>query len=84
MVNYDPAFNAIIRSLAASRSVPLIDLEAAARALPNNGTGPDGYHLSCEVCDFTDLTQDQYIYGRALRDLLTLQMLDALRRNVLG
>ena len=84
VVNYDPAFNAIIRSLAATRSVPLIDLEAAARALPNNGTGPDGYHLSCEVCDFTDLTQDQYVYGRALRDLLTLQMLDALRRNVLG
>lgn len=81
---YDPSFNSVIREIAASKQVPLIDLEFAARSLPNNGTGPDGYHLSCSICDFTDFSSDQFSSGRALRDLLTLQVLDILRREVLG
>jgi len=40
------AFNAIIRQIAASRNLPLIDLAAAISSLPNRGIDVDGIHLS--------------------------------------
>jgi hypothetical protein len=69
------SFNAVIRDLAAVRQIPLIDLSAALAKLPNRGVGPDGVHLSwVEPAVF----EPQYLkHGMTVRNLLTLQALDA-------
>ena len=71
-------FNAILRDLADRWKVPLIDLHAALAELPNQGLGPDGVHLSwVEPAVF----EPQYlIHGMTVRNLLTLQALDAVWR----
>jgi hypothetical protein len=71
-------FNTIIREVAAAQSVPLIDLRAALYTYANRGTGGDGYHLSVRDPEFTSFGGDQDNFGRSLRELLTLQMLNEL------
>ncbi len=71
-------FNAVIRDVAASESIPLIDVRSALHEYANRGTGPDGYHLSVRDTSVTNFTGDELEYGRTLRELLTLQMLQAL------
>ncbi len=82
---YDPGFNSIIRQVAAQYQVPLLDLQQMAANFPNQGTGPDGYHLSFEQYDFISLADPAVTtYGRNLRELRTLQMLDAILHNVVN
>jgi hypothetical protein len=79
MVNRDTgAFSAFVRDLATHWDLPLIDLAAALQPLPHHGLGPDGIHLSwVEPAVF----EPQYLqHGMTMRNLLTLQMLDALWR----
>lgn len=71
-------FNAIIRDVAASENVPLMDVRSALYEYENRGTGPDGYHLSVRDPNVTNFTGDELTYGRTLRELLTLQVLQAL------
>lgn len=71
-------FNAIIRDVAVRQNVPLIDVRAALHEYANRGTGPDGYHLSVRDTNVTNFTGDEREFGRTLRELLTLQMLQAL------
>lgn len=78
-----PLYNQAIREAAAAYNVPLIDFFAAARALPNRGTGEDGAHLSHPEDWRIAFDGDQFVYGVTLRELLTWQMLDELKRNVL-
>ncbi len=71
-------FNAVIRQVAESQSIPLIDLRSVLNSYANRGTGPDGYHLSVRDTEFTGFGGDQNTYGRTMRELLTLQMLQQL------
>jgi hypothetical protein len=71
-------FNAIIRDVAATENIPLIDLRSALYTYNNRGTGPDGYHLSVRDPETSSFGGDQNTYGRTLRELLTLQMLQRL------
>ena len=54
---------------------PVIDLRVATYNYVDHGTGGDGYHLSVRSVDETTFTGDEFVYGRTLRELLTLQML---------
>lgn len=76
-------FNNVIRDLASANGLPIIDLRAAAGRLPNNGVGPDKYHLSVGG-NRVNFTGEEWQYGLTLRDLLTLQALDLLRRDLMG
>jgi hypothetical protein len=76
-------FNNVIRGLASSYGVPLIELRDTAMQLPAYGVKEDGFHLS-DYGPAYGLNQSQaQMSGCALRNLYTLQMLDMLRRNVL-
>lgn len=85
------AFNGAIEGIVAARHLPWIDLFSALAALPNEGLGPDLVHPSIEPgadggvsppdqpsrCDFTAAGLS---YGFDVRNLLTVQALDRLRR----
>ncbi|MBZ0306237.1 MAG: hypothetical protein K8I82_09230, partial [Anaerolineae bacterium] len=75
-------FNMVILDLARSNGIPLINLWRAARVLPDNGLGPDRYHLS-QGPTYYSFNGEENLYGLTLRNLMTLQALDQLRRNVL-
>jgi uncharacterized protein YraI len=71
-------FNAVIRDVALSEHIPLMDVRSVLHDYANHGTGPDGYHLSVRDTEFTSFGGDELTYGRTMRELLTLQMLQAL------
>lgn len=73
------ALNAIMVNVAQAYQVPLINFWRAAQNLPNNGVGADNVHLtqSGEVIRFNG---DETRWGHTLRNLLTIQMLDELRK----
>lgn len=75
-------FNDILRRIASNEQMPLIELRDPALALPDNGVGPDKFHLSQKDSDQMILNLDEHQWGLTLRDLLTLQMLDTIRRSV--
>jgi hypothetical protein len=79
--------NAVIRSLAEARQVPLMDLDGALSSLPNHGLVADKIHLASlwdngapRACVFTS---QGLTHGMNVRNLLTLQALDRARRFVL-
>jgi hypothetical protein len=76
-------FNSVIRGLAASYGVPLIELRDTAMQLPAYGVKEDGFHLSDYGPAYGLNQAPSQFSGCALRNLYTLQMLDLLRRNVL-
>ena len=79
-------FNLITEAVAKHWSLPYIDYHGALSALPRKGLArdgvhpnvlsPGGYKTSCQ------LTEKGLRYGNNVRNLLTLEMLDALRRAV--
>jgi uncharacterized protein YraI len=71
-------FNAVIRDVATELNVPLMDVRSVLHNYTNHGTGPDGYHLSVRDPEWTGFGGDELTYGRTMRELLTLQMLQAL------
>jgi hypothetical protein len=78
-----PQFNDAIRTIAATRHIPLIDYNVAMSPLPNEGVGPDGIHPNSynnggniEACYFTSAGVQ---YGYNMRTLTALQMLDRIR-----
>jgi LysM repeat protein len=77
--------NDIIRRLSREYDVPLLDLRQAINGLPNLGFNSDGFHYNTpsdgKSCYF-DSAHLQY--GYTVRNLTALQMLDALRRQVVG
>jgi hypothetical protein len=76
-------FNMALLDIAAAEGTPLLNLWAAAQSLPDHGIGPDRTHLKAVVGSFCSFDGAQTLYGGTLRNLLTLQVLDALRRDVL-
>lgn len=77
-------FNLALLDIAAEEQTPLINLWAAAQALPDSGIGPDRTHLKAQVGSFCSFDGAQDRLGGTLRNLLTLQALDLLRTNVLA
>lgn len=77
-------FNMALLDIADEEQIPLINLWAAARMLPGEGIGPDGTHLKAEVGSFCAFDGGQHRLGGTLRNLLTLQALDALRVGMLA
>jgi hypothetical protein len=76
--------NGIIRDTAARHRIPLIEFQQAAYPLPNQGTVEDGHHLSFRVDGTVNFNGDQNVYGKDLRELMTLQMLHDLKTSVMG
>jgi hypothetical protein len=77
-------FNMVLLDLADDYQIPLINLWRAAQALPDSGIGPDRSHLAAEVGRFCAFDGAERELGGTLRNLLTLQALEALRLGVLA
>jgi hypothetical protein len=75
-------FDAALLDIADEYQIPLINLWAAVQDLPDFGIGPDRTHLKQKVGVFCDFTGAQDEIGSTLRNLLTLQALDAIRETV--
>jgi hypothetical protein len=76
--------NGVIVQMSSDYHVPLLDLRQAVAPLPNRGLLPDGFHYNYpgdgQFANFTDGYLD---YGFNMRNLTGLQVLDALRRQVM-
>ncbi len=79
-------FNLITEAVAEHWALPYIDYHAALTALPRKGLARDGVHPNVlppggykKACQ---LTERGLRYGNNVRNLLTLQTLDALRRVI--
>ena len=79
-----PAYTAVIREMAARYRMPWIELSAHVESLPQWGMESDGWHLSWPDDFHTSFAGGETLYGSTQRELLTLQMLYLLRRDVMG
>ena len=81
-------FNAITEAVAKHWSLPYIDYHGALNALPRKGLARDGVHPNVlgqgGVRTACQLTEKGLRYGNNVRNLLTLEMLDALRSAIEG
>lgn len=76
--------NEIIVRLAQEYDVPLWDFYAALDALPNQGVGDDGIHPTwAPVGHSADFTSPYLDYGMTIRNLMALQVLDVVWREVI-
>jgi len=75
--------NQIVIQIALDYDLPLINLWLALESLPNHGLNDDGRHLSVPLTHAGDLTGDNLRRGYTLRNLVTLQTLDAIWRDVI-
>ena len=73
-------YNQIVVRVALDYEVPLMNLWLALEALPNHGLNEDGRHLSLPFTDSGDLAPANLQRGYPLRNLVTLQALDAVWR----
>lgn len=83
---YVDLFNQLIIDIAQMYQVPLIDYGAALSSLSDLGLDWDGAHPTAAPRGFegaADFRQANLYYGYVLRNLTTLQMLDALWRTVI-
>jgi hypothetical protein len=79
-------FNQIIRNVALAYDVPLWDYASVMATLPNQGLSDDGVHPSLPpgpVTATTDFTPENLQYGYTLRNLMALQVLDQIWRQVI-
>lgn len=76
-------YNLVVRAVAQARQVPMVDLERELRPLVDFGLGPDGIHPSTSPSGACVLTDESLVYGYNVRNLLTLEALDRVRRVVL-
>ncbi|MBN2303799.1 MAG: hypothetical protein JXQ72_04950 [Anaerolineae bacterium] len=77
-------YNQIVVRIALDFNVPLINLWRALEDLPNHGLGEDGNHLSFPLTLPGDLSYPNLESGYVMRNLVTLQTLDAIWRSVIG
>lgn len=80
-------FNQIVRDLAAEYHLPLVDYFAAMWTLPGFGLDEDGVHPNSPPHGFVgsvDFSAENLYYGYVARNLVTLQMLDAVHRVITG
>jgi hypothetical protein len=74
--------NIELLDIAETYQTPLINLWAAVQTLPDYGIGPDRTHLKAAVGSFCSFNGPEQELGSTLRNLLTLQALDEIRRFV--
>lgn len=78
-------YNQIVVRVAHDYNLPLINLWRALEPLPDHGIAADGFHLSGPLTGAGDFaTPANLRTGFPLRNLLTLQALDAVWRGVTG
>ncbi len=79
-------YNGVTRAIARGRHLPYVDFHQALSALPRRGLAGDRVHPNVLVEDGEtrpcDLGPAGLAHGNNVRNLLALQMLDALRRTV--
>jgi hypothetical protein len=79
------AINTIIAKLSQEYGLPLADVHQAIQALPNRGFLSDGFHFNAPPGGGSaNFTGDRMNYGHTVRNLVTLQALDAVRRVLSG
>lgn len=81
-----PEMNAILRAVAQARQVPFVDLYSELLPLPDLGLVGDGIHLSVHVSGGARgcwLTPEALDEGMNVRNLVTLEALDRVKRFVL-
>jgi hypothetical protein len=77
-------YNEVIARVARSHSTPLVDYWSVMETLPNHGISADGLHPSASPGGNTaDFTPEGLQYGYNVRNLLALQVLDAIWRQVI-
>ncbi len=76
-------YNQIVVAVARDYDVPLMNLWRALDSLPNHGLNADGRHLSLPVTHSGDLTPENLQRGYPMRNLVTLQTLDRVWREVM-
>jgi hypothetical protein len=76
-------YNQIVVQIALDYNIPLLNLWRALEQAPNHGLNDDGRHLSHPITTSGDLTADNLQRGYPLRNLVTLQTLDAIWRGVM-
>ena len=76
-------FNLRLSEIAAEYEVPLINLWAAARILPDYGLEQDRVHMKNSGWDHIKFTKgNEAFYGTTLQNLLAIRMLDEIRRTL--
>ncbi len=76
-------YNQIVVRVALDYDVPLMNFWRALYALPNRGLNADGRHLSLPLTTSGDLSEANLQRGYPLRNLVTLQALDAVWRGAM-
>lgn len=77
-------YNQIVVRIALDYDIPLINLWLALESLPNHGLEPDGFHLGEPPYGTACMLTDPYLStGYAMRNLVTMQTLDAVWRGAM-
>ncbi|PJF35413.1 MAG: hypothetical protein CUN49_10705 [Candidatus Thermofonsia Clade 1 bacterium] len=76
--------NQMVLALAREKRVPVMNFADAVKNLPNGGLEADGIHLSLPPGLATVFTPENLQYGMTVRNLLVLQSLDVIRRQILN
>ncbi|MBN1200561.1 MAG: hypothetical protein JXJ20_01775 [Anaerolineae bacterium] len=76
-------FNQILVNLSREYGVPLMNFWRAANDVPHSGVGVDHVHLTERGDNWTAFDGEEYQWGMTMWNLVALQMLDALRLNVM-
>lgn len=83
-----PRYNAVIRGVAQALQVPLVDYHLGLASLPRQGLSGDGIHPStlngATGRDPCDMSSEGLRFGYNVRNWLSLQALDRLRRVMTG
>lgn len=77
-------YNAITVKVAQDNDIPLINFWRAAQALPNGGISGDLAHLTYSGSPRVSFHGEETQAGFSLRNLVTLQTLDAIRKAAMG
>jgi hypothetical protein len=81
-----PTYNALINGIAQARQIPVIDLYLAADDIPDFGLTGDGLHSNAYSQDGRSrscvFTEEALQYGYNVRNLITIEAFDRLRRAV--
>jgi len=75
-------FNGVIRGMAQGRQVPLVDYHRKLMPLSSHGLSGDGVHPNAMSGNACVLTDTGLAYGYNVRNAITLQALDRIRRSV--
>jgi hypothetical protein len=75
-------YNIAIIDVAEKYGTPVIHLWKALQTLSDYGVGPDRTHLKASVGEYCSFTGEEQLYGGTMRNLLSLQALDEIRRTL--